>query len=107
VFRDAPTTPLGFRTTLARIGEVSGWVPGESPHATACCGFKLANDGQDTRALQHYLGHGKIGHGPRSRVGPAGSTGFGRIEKPASSAGRVQEPHQIGGLRLEDLVAFR
>ncbi len=20
-------------------------------------GFKLANDGQDTRALQHYLGH--------------------------------------------------
>src|SRR5215472_1549156 len=21
------------------------------------CGFKLANDGHDTRALQHYLGH--------------------------------------------------
>jgi site-specific recombinase XerD len=21
------------------------------------CGYKLANDGRDTRALQHYLGH--------------------------------------------------
>ena len=26
------------------------------------CGFKLANDGQDTRALQHYLGHRNIQH---------------------------------------------
>jgi hypothetical protein len=26
------------------------------------CGFKLANDGQDTRALQHYLGHKNIQH---------------------------------------------
>jgi site-specific recombinase XerD len=26
------------------------------------CGFKLANDGVDTRALQHYLGHRNIMH---------------------------------------------
>src|SRR5262245_28969493 len=26
------------------------------------CGFKLANDGHDTRALQHYLGHRNIQH---------------------------------------------
>jgi integrase len=26
------------------------------------CGFKLANDGQDTRTLQHYLGHKNIQH---------------------------------------------
>jgi site-specific recombinase XerD len=26
------------------------------------CGYKLANDGQDTRALQHYLGHKNIQH---------------------------------------------
>ena len=26
------------------------------------CGFKLANDGHDTRALQHYLGHKNIQH---------------------------------------------
>ncbi len=25
-------------------------------------GFKLANDGQDTRAIQHYLGHRNIQH---------------------------------------------
>ena len=26
------------------------------------CGFKLANEGQDTRAIQHYLGHRNIQH---------------------------------------------
>jgi type 1 fimbriae regulatory protein FimB/type 1 fimbriae regulatory protein FimE len=26
------------------------------------CGYKLANDGHDTRALQHYLGHKNIQH---------------------------------------------
>jgi len=26
------------------------------------CGFKLANDGHDTRALQQYLGHKNIQH---------------------------------------------
>ncbi len=26
------------------------------------CGFKLANDGHDTRAIQHYLGHKNIQH---------------------------------------------
>jgi len=31
-------------------------------HAT---GYKLANDGQDTRAIQHYLGHKNIAHTTR------------------------------------------
>ncbi|MGB7934534.1 MAG: tyrosine-type recombinase/integrase [Gammaproteobacteria bacterium] len=26
------------------------------------CGFKLANDGHDTRAIQHYMGHRNIQH---------------------------------------------
>jgi type 1 fimbriae regulatory protein FimE len=26
------------------------------------CGYKLANDGHNTRALQHYLGHKNITH---------------------------------------------
>ena len=26
------------------------------------CGYKLANDGHDTLALQHYLGHKNIQH---------------------------------------------
>jgi type 1 fimbriae regulatory protein FimB/type 1 fimbriae regulatory protein FimE len=33
------------------------------PHmARHACGFKLANDGQDTRAIQLYLGHKNIQH---------------------------------------------
>jgi hypothetical protein len=32
------------------------------------CGYKLANDGQDTRAVQHYLGHRNIQHTVRFGV---------------------------------------
>jgi site-specific recombinase XerD len=39
-----------------------GWFPGASAHAAARCGFKLANDGVDTRSLQAYLGHRNIQH---------------------------------------------
>ena len=28
----------------------------------ATTGFKLANDGRDTRSIQHYLGHKNIQH---------------------------------------------
>ena len=30
------------------------------PHVRHACGFKLANDGHDTRAIQAYLGHRSI-----------------------------------------------
>jgi type 1 fimbriae regulatory protein FimB/type 1 fimbriae regulatory protein FimE len=55
--RKAPMTPAGFRKLLTRIG-VSVH-PHMLRHAT---GYKLANDGHDTRALQHYLGHKNITH---------------------------------------------
>jgi site-specific recombinase XerD len=56
-------TPAGFRKTLARIGEASALGFPVHPHMLRhACGFKLANDGQDTRALQHYLGHRNIQH---------------------------------------------
>jgi integrase len=33
------------------------------PHVLRCaCGFELANDGKDTRALQERLGHSNIQH---------------------------------------------
>jgi type 1 fimbriae regulatory protein FimE len=61
--RDAPMTPAGFRKTPARIGEASELAFPLHPHMLRhACGFKLANDGQDTRALQHYLGHRNIQH---------------------------------------------
>jgi type 1 fimbriae regulatory protein FimB/type 1 fimbriae regulatory protein FimE len=61
--RDAPMTPAGFRKTLARIGNASELGFPVHPHMLRhATGFKLANDGQDTRALQHYLGHRNIQH---------------------------------------------
>jgi type 1 fimbriae regulatory protein FimB/type 1 fimbriae regulatory protein FimE len=61
--RGALMTPAGFRKTLARIGEVSALGFPVHPHMLRhACGFKLANDGQDTRALQQYLGHRNIAH---------------------------------------------
>ena len=44
-------------------------------HAT---GYKLANDGQDTRAIQHYLGHRNIEHTTRyTELQPTASGLFG------------------------------
>jgi site-specific recombinase XerD len=61
--RDAPRTPADFRERLSRIGEASRvGVPVHSHMLQHACGFKLQNDGQDTRARQHYLGHRNIQH---------------------------------------------
>jgi type 1 fimbriae regulatory protein FimB/type 1 fimbriae regulatory protein FimE len=58
-----PWTEVGFRKTLARIGGAAGFPwrvhPHQLRHAT---GYKLANDGLDTRTLQQYLGHRSIQH---------------------------------------------
>jgi type 1 fimbriae regulatory protein FimE len=56
-------TTTSFRKMLARIGEVSSLSFSVHPHMLRHgCGFKLANDGKDTRAVQHYLGHKNIQH---------------------------------------------
>ena len=61
--RLAPMTTAGFRKTIARIGESAEFPFPVHPHMLRhACGYKLANDGQDTRALQHYLGHKNIQH---------------------------------------------
>ena len=61
--RKAPITPAGFRKLLARIGDAAKLPFPVHPHMLRhACGYKLANDGQDTRALQHYLGHKNITH---------------------------------------------
>ena len=48
---------------IARLGVVAGFGFPVHPHMLRhACGFKLANDGVDTRSLQAYLGHRNIQH---------------------------------------------
>lgn len=61
--RDGPMTAAGFRKMLARTGEASGLTFPVHPHMLRhAAGYKLANQGVDTRSLQHYLGHKNIQH---------------------------------------------
>jgi integrase len=61
--RGAPFTPAGLRKMIARVGVPAGFGFPVHPHMLRhACGFKLANDGVDTRSLQAYLGHRNIQH---------------------------------------------
>ena len=61
--RKSPMTPAGFRKLFARIGDAGRMPFSVHPHMLRhSCGYKLANDGRDTRAVQHYLGHKNIMH---------------------------------------------
>lgn len=61
--RGAPFTTRGFRTMVQRLGVAAGFDFVVHPHMFRhACGFKLANDGHDTRSLQAYLGHKNIQH---------------------------------------------
>jgi type 1 fimbriae regulatory protein FimE len=64
--RKAPLTTDAISKSVGRAGRHASL---EFPihlhmlrHAT---GYKLANDGQDTQAIQHYLGHRNIQHTTR------------------------------------------
>ena len=59
--RGAPFSTAGFARMVERAG--SGFNFKAHPHMLRhACGFKLANDGRDTRSLQAYLGHKNIQH---------------------------------------------
>jgi integrase len=61
--RGGPLSTLGFHHLIARLGKAAKLPFAVHPHMLRhACGFKLANDGHDTRALQHYLGHKNIQH---------------------------------------------
>ena len=61
--RGGPMTPKSFHTLIARLGERAGMPFPIHPHMLRhACGYKLANDGHDTRALQAWLGHRNIQH---------------------------------------------
>ena len=61
--RGAPMSSVGFRRMITRVGEAARMPFQIHPHMLRhACGFKLANQGVDTRSLQHYLGHKNIQH---------------------------------------------
>lgn len=59
--RKSPITGDTVRKIISRAGEVAQLGFSVHPHMLRhSTGFKLANDGQDTRSIQHYLGHKNI-----------------------------------------------
>jgi integrase len=61
--RGAPMSAVAFRRMLTRLGPAAKMPFGIHPHMLRhSTGFKLANQGVDTRSLQHYLGHKNIQH---------------------------------------------
>ena len=61
--RGGPMTTSAVRKLVTRAGEEAGLGFPVHPHMLRhAAGYKLANDGHDTRAIQHYLGHKNIQH---------------------------------------------
>ena len=61
--RGAPFSTAGFARMIERAGTLAKLGFKAHPHMLRhACGYKLANDGHDTRALQAYLGHKNIQH---------------------------------------------
>lgn len=61
--RKGPMTASNARKIVARAGSQAGIPFPVHPHMLRhACGYKLANDGHDTRAIQQYLGHKNITH---------------------------------------------
>lgn len=61
--RKAPMTDSTFRKIIARAGIRAKLDFPIHPHMLRhSTGFKLANDGRDTRSIQYYLGHKNIQH---------------------------------------------
>jgi len=59
--RKAPLTDHTFRKLLTRAGAEAKLKLNVHPHMLRhATGFKLANEGHDTRSIQHYLGHRNI-----------------------------------------------
>ena len=61
--RRGPLTTSAVRKIVARAGELAGLGFPVHPHMHRhACGYKLANEGHDTRAIQQYIGHSNIQH---------------------------------------------
>jgi type 1 fimbriae regulatory protein FimE len=76
--REGPMTPATARKLITRAGELAKLPFPIHPHMLRhACGFKLAGEGQDTRAIQQYLGHKNITHTVRyTELSPDRFKGF-------------------------------
>lgn len=76
--RKGPLTSATVRKMIARAGINAGIDFPIHPHMLRhSTGFKLANDGQDTRSIQHYMGHRNIQHTVRyTELAPDRFRGF-------------------------------
>ena len=76
--RGSPITSATVRKLVQRAGELAGLGSAVHPHMLRhSTGYKLANDGHDTRAIQHYLGHKSIQHTVRyTELAPHRFNGF-------------------------------
>src|SRR5450755_3667806 len=61
--RGGPMTPATVRKLITRAGELAKFPFPVHPHMLRhSAGYKLANEGHDTRSIQQYLGHKNITH---------------------------------------------
>ena len=59
----APFSTRGFQAMVERAAQAADFDMKIHPHMLRhACGYKLANDGVDTRTIQGYLGHKSIQH---------------------------------------------
>jgi integrase len=64
--RGAPFAPTGFSRMVERAGIAAKLdIKAHAHMLRHACGYKLANDGVDTRTLQAYMGHKNIQHTTR------------------------------------------
>jgi Phage integrase family len=90
--RKGPMTASNVRELVARTGLAARLPFPVHPHMLRhACGYKLANEGHDTRSLQHYLGHKNIAHTVRyTDLAPARFKGF--LEGLSRSLSRPGDP---------------
>ena len=76
--RGGPMTASNVRKLVSRSGIAAKFPFPIHPHMLRhACGYKLANEGNDTRSLQHYLGHKNIVHTVRyTELAPDRFKGF-------------------------------
>lgn len=76
--RLGPLTVSGIAKIVARAGKLAGLGLAVHPHMLRhSCGYYLASHGQDTRAIQAYLGHRNIQHTVRyTELAPGRFRGF-------------------------------